>query len=228
MKTPVRWLDDPSLAADLRADLECVQAHPWQPDLARAAATLDAALDAEPSELSCETAPTAEPDCTSTEPTLQPANHAATSGIAPTALLPKLAVITLSGGLFIAAGVWQLQQQPTPTPPAQTTPDEVGPKAIIQPAPEASTTRREIEQLKRIYATLVHNPAEAYRLARASLQEIPRGTLREEREGLAVIALSQSGDRAGARALAQIFLDRYPESALRERIRQLLAGEPTP
>jgi len=232
MKTPVRWLDDPSLAADLRADLECVQEHPWQPDLARAAATLDAELlkalqepssSASATHNQCEPSPTSEPDLSSAKPTSQLASHAATSS--------KLALVALSGGLIIAAGVWQLQQPtaaPPSPPPTQTTPDNIGPKAIVQPAPTTSTTRREIEQLKRINATLDHNPAEAYRLARASLQEIPRGTLREEREGLAVIALWHSGDHAGARALAQIFLDRYPESALRERIRQLIASEPNP
>lgn len=207
MKTPVRWLDDPTLAADLRADLECVQEHSWQPDLDRAGTALDAALkaDASPSAI---------------------AKHAAPSGGVPSALLPKLAVAAVSGCLIISASVWQLQ-----THPAQTAPDALAQSSqpAVQQAPVAnSSTRREIEQLQRIYATLKSDPAQAYRLARASLAEIPHGPLREEREGLAVIALWQSGEHAPARALAQRFLARYPESPLRERIRQLLASEPSP
>ncbi|HTU60386.1 MAG TPA: hypothetical protein VMF89_18170 [Polyangiales bacterium] len=217
MKTPVRWLDDPTLAVDLRADLECVQAHSWQPDLARAAASLDAALDAEPNP---------EPTDSGARSTPELAKHAASSSSTAGVLAPKLVLLALSGSLIVAAGVWQLQ--PAAAPTAETTPERVGPQAIVQTTPQASSSRREIEQLKRIYATLDRDPAEAYRLARASLEEIPRGTLREEREGLAVIALWQSGNHAGARALAQSFLAHYPESALRERIRKLIASEPKP
>lgn len=206
MKPPVRWLDDPTLADDLRADLECVKAHAWQPDLARAAASLEVALSA--------------------EPTASDASHAsATHTAAGTGTLTaKLTIAAVSGGLVLTAGIWQLQQAsevPKPAPIA-TAP------ASQEPAAAESRSRREIEQLRRIYATLERDPAQAYRLARASLADIPHGPLREEREGLAVIALWQSGDHPAARALAQRFLARFPQSPLRERIRALLASEASP
>ena len=207
MKTPVRWLDDPTLAAELRADLECVEQHPWQPDLddlEQAAAALEATLAAQPS-----------PSTAVREPT------AAASAPSASALLPKLAVVALSGGLIVSAGVWQVQR-------SVSTPATAAPSALDLPSAEDNSSRREIEQLQRIYATLDRDPAQAYRLARASLEELPRGPLRQEREGLAVIALWQSGQHPAARGLAERFLARYPESPLGERIRALLASEPSP
>ena len=203
MKTPVRWLDDPTLAAELRADLECVEQHPWQPDLddlEQAAAALEATLAAQPS-----------------PSTAVPESTAAASAPSASALLPKLAVVALSGGLIVSAGVWQVQRSVS-TPAT----------AVDVPSAEDNSSRREIEQLQRIYATLERDPAQAYRLARASLEELPRGPLRQEREGLAVIALWQSGQHPAARGLAERFLARYPESPLGERIRALLASEPSP
>lgn len=247
MKTPSRWLDDPALAADLRADLECVQRHAWTPDLVRAAEALDAALAAEPSPA---------PEQIPSDVT----QLSAAGGVAQGSLLLKLALAAVGCGMLVAAGSWQLRAsrptlQPAPsvaprraaapalspeqavaTPsaaesgaPAKPAPGVGAPALLERAAPlRPAASRREIEQLQRIHATLERDPAEAYRLARASLKEIPRGPLREEREGLAVIALWQSGGHAAARARAQRFLASYPQSPLQERILALLASEPAP
>jgi hypothetical protein len=218
MNPPVRWLDDPTLAGDLRADLESVHQHPWQPDLARAAESLDAALAAE----------------SSLELPSDAAKLAAPSGAAHGSLTLKLLLAALGGSAMLAAAIWQPQLATRALPPPAaldrrdpSTPRALEPAALIPPASaDASSSRREIEQLQQIQATLARDPAQAYRLARASLNELPRGPLREEREGLAVIALWQSGDHTPAHALAQRFLSRYPESPLRQRIQALLVSEP--
>lgn len=276
MKPCTRWLDDPALAADLRADLECAREHAWQPDFARAALQLDQSLAAEPTPSLCER-------------TDQSAALSTASGAVPGAASLKLALAAISCSVLVAAGVWQLRgapehDRPVPpalratarrvepqpptvatavadgsatelasapkqdasrseeaaavTPHAAAVPVNSAPDLVQQATPlergsrssDSSTLRREIEQLQRIYATLERDPAEAYRLARISLREIPHGALREEREGLAVIALCQNrrADRATARRSAERFLASYPHSPLREKVRALLGAEQTP
>jgi hypothetical protein len=85
--------------------------------------------------------------------------------------------------------------------------------------------RREIAQLAQIKAALDTDPARAYRLAQAGNREFGRGMLRQEREALAVLSLSQLGRRTEAAARARVFLARYPQSPLRESIERLLHPE---
>jgi hypothetical protein len=85
--------------------------------------------------------------------------------------------------------------------------------------------RREIAQLGRIKAMVESNPAAAYRMAQAGHREFSRGMLREEREALAVLSLSQIGRQAEARQRAQTFVARYPQSPLRERLQHLIDAD---
>ncbi|HKP61929.1 MAG TPA: hypothetical protein VJV78_34595, partial [Polyangiales bacterium] len=118
-----------------------------------------------------------------------------------------------------------------PTPQATTAlpspaPATAEPAAVTRPAPAGPTaSRREIAQLRRIQQLMASDPAAAHRLAEASSREFPQGALREERDGLSVLALLRLGD-ARAQDKAERFLSRYPESPLAERIRGRLTGEP--
>ena len=90
--------------------------------------------------------------------------------------------------------------------------------------PQAASVRREIDQLRQIKLRMATDPGAAYRLARRSAREFPSGVLREEREGLSILALWQIGRHADARADAEQFVARYPQSPLRARIEQLLSA----
>jgi hypothetical protein len=101
---------------------------------------------------------------------------------------------------------------PAPASPAQLTPART--HALGERA------RREIAQLGRIKVLLAHDPARAYAAAQSGHREFPRGILRHEREGLAVLALFALGRRAEAEARARAFLERHPSSPLRAQIEQ--------
>lgn len=83
---------------------------------------------------------------------------------------------------------------------------------------EVSSSRREIAQLVRIRALLEREPAAAYRLARRSEREFPRGILAQERQALAIVALASTGAKERAREQARAFFARYPNSPLRATV----------
>lgn len=87
-------------------------------------------------------------------------------------------------------------------------------------SPETSRARREVAQLNAAKRSLPADPATALRLARHSNREFPQGLLREERDALIVIALSQLGEVAAARSGAEQFLSRYPRSSFRARMQE--------
>ncbi|MET0385022.1 MAG: hypothetical protein ABW321_03635, partial [Polyangiales bacterium] len=91
-------------------------------------------------------------------------------------------------------------------------------KPGARPPEPGSSSRREIEQLVKIRALLASDPAAAYRLAKRSEQEFPRGLLSEERQALAIVALARSGDLTEAKRKEREFGARFPQSSLRQLI----------
>jgi hypothetical protein len=96
-------------------------------------------------------------------------------------------------------------------------------------APGASAARgadtrleRELRQLSRVRQALGADPAGALALAEAGHVEFKAGVMREEREALAVMALSRLSRSGAFEARARRFLKQYPQSAFRERISALL------
>jgi len=81
--------------------------------------------------------------------------------------------------------------------------------------------RREIAQLAEIRAALAGDPSRALGLAHRGHAQFGRGMLREEREGLAIMALVQLGRRDDAARRTVRFERRYPSSALLPRLREL-------
>jgi len=235
---PTRLLEDSALSDELRADLRIVAQHPHQVDLGRAAGALAAAIGSSAISATGHASSSAAPA----------ASASSTLSALPLALKATLAAV--GGVAVIGLGVVQLQSRPHETPPARpaasaparpTTPQPPAaaapaaseaapePPAVSSPAPLGpSASRREIAQLRRIQRLLAHDPAAAQHLAEASQREFPHGALREEREGLSVLALFKLGDRARALPKARRFLDQHPQSPLAERIRQLVADEPSP
>jgi hypothetical protein len=82
--------------------------------------------------------------------------------------------------------------------------------------------RLEIAELARIRALLATDPEQAYRLANAGHRRFVSGILRQEREGLAILALYQMGRRAEATRRSERFLESYPRSPLRAQLEREL------
>lgn len=234
---PPRLLVDPATPVELRTDLMRV---------ARTAHEYDAADGLSKFQRSVKTL-----DAGASADLADGALHAGTSAgsSAAAAWAAKTVVVALLGtGAWTAWTRWQertLQPAAYPPPsaaaPAQhaapieapaplPTPalDVAGPVSAATPderpsAPQRPAAHREIEQLEQVKAWLATDPAAAYRLAQQSAREFPNGVLREEREGLSVLALWRLGKHVRAREKAAQFLERYPQSPLRARIEGLAA-----
>ena len=246
MKEPRRLLDDPEQPLELRRDLQRTAASAASYDTARGLAALQVALG--------HPAPLGESAANATDALAASGSAASASGGLSVALKWALAA-AISGGAIGTTTWLRTRSEPAPKPavsapatpapraaPADT-PAEMGSPALA-PAPAAVTgleqrepeqpavrtsgpspSRREIAQLVRIRALLSRDPAAAHRAIAAAQREFPSGVLREEREGLDAIALFRSGQERRARASAERFIERYPQSPLRPRIERLLAGE---
>lgn len=88
-----------------------------------------------------------------------------------------------------------------------------------RPADADDDVREELAQMVRIRRLVEQEPAAGLALAEEGQRKFARGYLVEEREGLAIVALARLGRREEAQARAARFFDRYPKSALVDRIR---------
>lgn len=82
----------------------------------------------------------------------------------------------------------------------------------------------ELLLLQRAQGALSANPGEALAIADEHLSRFPGGGLSQERELFAISALVNLGRTAEARARAAQFFARFPSSAYRQRIEDLLAA----
>jgi hypothetical protein len=128
--------------------------------------------------------------------------------------------------------------KPLPAPPAKVVEEEVAPKATPAPpeprtrsgsAPDDARVLQERDRalaaeralLERARTSLARQvPADALEALREHEQRYAQGQLREEREGLQVLALFAVGDLERARASAAEFRARYPQSVLLRAIRR--------
>lgn len=107
---------------------------------------------------------------------------------------------------------------PVPAAPHAARPHHGGAVAPVDPD---LALRNEIDHLARVKALLERDPKAAYQLAQAGNRTLS-SMFRQERDGLAVLALDAAGEHARARRAARLFLTRHPDSPLRERIAELL------
>jgi hypothetical protein len=87
--------------------------------------------------------------------------------------------------------------------------------------------RREVANLARARTLLTHRPAEALALVELGQHELGPGALAEEREAIAVLALSRLGRWEEARIRSRRFLDRHPESPFAATIRTVMSKSDT-
>jgi len=122
----------------------------------------------------------------------------------------------------------------TPGSAAETEPTVVKhatarPAAKARPAPAASPSekrddllQREVQQLRQIRQLVSANPGQALALANEGHSTFKGGVLYQEREALALQALSALGRRSELEARGERYLRAFPNGSFSNRIRQLL------
>jgi hypothetical protein len=107
-------------------------------------------------------------------------------------------------------------------PPAPSAP-RPPPSAAPSTASESSET--ELAFLQRAQDALGSHPDQTLALCAEHPRRFPHGVLGEEREVLAIDALTRLGQRGAAEERARRFLATYPTSAHKRRIEQLLGAD---
>ena len=84
----------------------------------------------------------------------------------------------------------------------------------------------ELDLLGRARSALASDPSIALAIADAAAARFPAGALAQEREMIAIDALTRLGRTPDASARAASFVERYPTSAYRPRIDSLIRANP--
>jgi hypothetical protein len=120
-----------------------------------------------------------------------------------------------------------VEAPPAPVPPRGDASAPVAPRGLVDEAtapelaPSSSvpaSAEPESALLRRAQGALASRPAEALALTEVHRARFPRGAFAQEREVIAISALSALGRRDEARARARRFVDDHPGSAYRRRI----------
>jgi hypothetical protein len=252
MKAPPRLIDDPSVAPELRADLERTAATKYEYDVAAGLAGLHVAIGSAGGGLP--------PTDAGAGGQAAAQGAAAAKGSLLGATSVKVALVSVATAVTVAiVALPKLGTEPRRAPtaaeqrkaapavsaqPAAESPlapeapiaaqepgAAVTPKPAIPQAPHLRKAtdpdralRREIELVGEMKAVLEADPGRAYALSQEANREIGRGMLFEEREALATLALHGLGKTEQAALRARAFLIRYPKSSLRERLEPIAQG----
>jgi hypothetical protein len=148
-----------------------------------------------------------------------PANHASVK--------PLTTTPTVSAGAPASRGGVEIPAPPPPRAAPTATPI---PTATPTPIPTASSDSdllaREVALLEKARGSLDRDPASSLTTLEAHAAEFPTGTLRMERELLAVDALRRLGRFTDARTRGEALLARAPGSIYEGRVRTILASLP--
>lgn len=249
MSAPKRLLEDPETAAALRADLHTVASHQVDFDLAAGLARFEASLAAgsviaaasvKPSltllklgmagvvaggavlgvALFSANDPSPEtPVNTVSAPVVAPALEAR----APVTAAPRAAAPPSADA--VAPALSATQQPSAAQKPARATARPTQ-KAAPQPAPSAESRDdvllREVQQLRQIRQLVGSSPSQALALANEGHATFKGGVLYQEREALALQALSTLGRRSELEARGERYLRAFPNGSFSTRVRQLL------
>jgi hypothetical protein len=123
-------------------------------------------------------------------------------------------------------------ESPSPAAASETAlaapPPETAPPAPIE-SPSSSSLQEEVRLVRSADAAVTaHEPARALALLHEHEQRFPQGVLASERNMLVVLALCAEGRDPEARALAERFKERSPNSPLLERLQRSCAGAGRP
>jgi hypothetical protein len=163
---------------------------------------------------------------------------AAASGV-----LGKSLASLVVAGVLVGGGVW-LSRAPEPPPAHQaapaprTAPPAAAPtaqsvtppadSARAAPEPPARVGPNEATLLRQAQASLRNDPARALSLTREHRRRFPRGVLAQEREVIAIEALSRLGRPDEAKKAATDFTELYPDSAHRKKVETTTGGARSP
>ncbi len=154
----------------------------------------------------------------------------------PSHLALKLGIAAMLAALGIGVGGLLLTPEEAPEhPPVEASPPAprieapapTPPEPVIDTAPEARPAPAEARSegptegallLAARVALRTEHPARALALTTQHETRFPRGTMREERDVIAIEALMQLGERGRAERRKDAFLQRYPSSPYRARI----------
>jgi len=249
MSAPKRLLEDPETASALRADLQAAASHQVNFDmaasLARFEATLATASAASVTGLSVhglkamlvklgvggvvvggavlgvvlfasnDPEPTVSVTTTGGVPTV--ARVAPASPASPQAL--RTAPIESSPPVTAAP-------DPAVLPPNTRRTAKAAPKPAAPTAPRPEDRddllQREVQQLRQIRQLVASNPGQALALANEGHRSFRGGVLYQEREALALQALSALGRKSELEARGERYLRAFPNGSFSTRVRQLL------
>lgn len=88
--------------------------------------------------------------------------------------------------------------------------------------PSEPSLADEAAQINAARKALASDPAKALALMQAAEQQFPKGAMVQERRGYTILALVALGRTADAEALADAYLDRWPNGTLSRRVRAAL------
>jgi hypothetical protein len=160
-----------------------------------------------------------------------PANHASVKPLTTTPTVSAGAPASRGGVEIPAPPPPRAAPTATPIPTATPTPIPTPiPTATPTPIPTASSDSdllaREVALLEKARGSLDRDPASSLTTLEAHAAEFPTGTLRMERELLAVDALRRLGRFTDARTRGEALLARAPGSIYEGRVRTILASLP--
>jgi len=243
MSAPKRLLEDPETASALRADLQAAASHQVNFDVAASLARFEATLA---------TASAASvPGLKAMLVKLGVAGVVVGGAVLGVALFagsdpePKASLVTTATGSMVpvppAPAVHapiESSSPPTAVEPAPVAPTPATPapnqhrtaKAAPKPAaPTAPRTedrddllQREVQQLRQIRQLVASSPGQALALANEGHKSFRGGVLYQEREALALQALSVLGRKSELDARGERYLRAFPNGSFSTRVRQLL------
>jgi hypothetical protein len=109
-----------------------------------------------------------------------------------------------------------------PSPPEAPVATPAPPIAPSPPVEADDSLQRELAQLGEVRRALTTDPKRALQLANRGHQEFGEGALFQEREALALRALSALGDEEGLESRGRAFLLRFPKSSFAREVERML------
>lgn len=140
-----------------------------------------------------------------------------------TATASSTAVVAASASPESSASAVATTPSAVPTP-SMSAPPTTPRSANLPPAPSASADTggpTEIELLREAQAALASSPSRALELTSEHQRRFPRGSLGQERDMIRIQALLATGHADEARAMADDFRRRHPDSAHNGRLDDL-------
>lgn len=251
MSAPKRLLEDPETAAALQADLQAIASHQVNFDLSAGLARFEASLAAGSAAAAAGVKPSLtllklglagvvaggavlgvalfsgnDPSPITPAKTL---SAPVVTEPAPRSPAPTSATAAVASPSAAPQATTSEAAEATPNVARKPVGAMARPSRKTAPAPAASPAeskddllQREVQQLRQIRQLVGSNPSQALALANEGHGTFKGGVLYQEREALALQALSALGRRSELEARGERYLRAFPKGSFSTRVRQLL------